>query len=506
MSLAVALAGMALSSVLYGMPFPPSGYASVAWFALVPVLLVLRSCSRAAAAVVAVGFAAWGAYSTADALPHSIADYYDQPRALGIAFFFAMAATTTSSVMLGFAYCYRRLARRASVFAPFVVAAAWTGYELVRARLLGNPWAALGYTQVDQSLLAQVADLAGVYGIGFVVAAVNAALVEMIVARTDSEALRARRGAALVAVVVAAAFAYGGLRMGGAAPAADGESQSVLIVQGNVDLGSQWREEFYGEAFGTYRDMTYEGLRRGAASLVVWPETALTFFLDREPLYGAAIAEVLEPHGAELITGAPSVVERDEGAEYFNSALLVTPDGRIAGRYDKEQLLPFAEYFPVPALDFLRRDFGAVREFTPGRSVAPLEARSGRAGVVICNESLFADIVGRRVDAGADVLVNLTNDGWLSDERLSGVAFAMTRLRAIEQRRYIVRASTSGPSAVIDPYGRIAAATRLFARDTTTASFARRSDRTVYARVGDAFAVLCLFAAVVATVRARRAA
>src|SRR5262249_49481331 len=140
---------------------------------------------------------------------------------------------------------------------------------------------------------------------------------------------------------------------------------------------------------------------------------------------------------------------------FRNSAFHVGPDGTIRGRYDKQLLLPFAEYFPLGGIDLLRRNFGRVREFVSGGDATLLDTAAGRVGVVICNEAFFATPAADRVRAGATLLVNLANDSWLAAPKYSEPAFDMVRLRAVEQRRWIVRASTAGPSGLVDPLGRI---------------------------------------------------
>jgi apolipoprotein N-acyltransferase len=187
---------------------------------------------------------------------------------------------------------------------------------------------------------------------------------------------------------------------------------------------------------------------------------------------------------------------------YHNSAYLVAADGRIVATYDKERLLPFSEYFPFD-LDVLRRRFERVRTFTPGASTPPLPTVAGPAGVLICNEAVFPEIAAARVRAGAGYLVNLANDTWLGDWKYAVRVFDLVALRAVEQRRWLVRVSTSGPSAVVDPWGRIAARTPPFTEATVTAEIAPRTGRTPYARMGDAFGWACAVVAGWALVRRR---
>jgi apolipoprotein N-acyltransferase len=128
-------------------------------------------------------------------------------------------------------------------------------------------------------------------------------------------------------------------------------------------------------------------LASDGASLVVWPESAMTFFLDEEPAYRRAIAAVLSPRGVQLVAGAPRAIDATR-ATFSNSAFLLGRDGEILGRSDKQRLLPFAEYFPL-SIDALARRFGRVRQFTAGGPAAPLDTDAGRAGVLICNEAFY---------------------------------------------------------------------------------------------------------------------
>jgi apolipoprotein N-acyltransferase len=217
----------------------------------------------------------------------------------------------------------------------------------------------------------------------------------------------------------------------------------------------------------------------------------MTFFVADEPAYRASIASVLQPFGAELLAGGPYAIAGDP-AQYLNSAFLLSADGEIRDRYDKRLLLPFAEYFPFARVDLLRRGFGRVREFVPGRGPLVLETSIGPTGIVICNEGFFPEPAAERVRAGATVLVNLSNDSWLGDPKYSEPAFDMVTLRAVEQRRWIVRVSTAGPSAVIDPFGRVAARTTLFETTAFAALVEPRTGTTHYGRLGDAFAWACL--------------
>jgi apolipoprotein N-acyltransferase len=334
----------------------------------------------------------------------------------------------------------------------------------------------------------------GVYGLSFAVAAVNAALAEAWLASSGD----ARLGGAIGSLVTGAAAV--GLCLGYAAvrdePEAEGPPQVVAVVQANLDLGAQWTKELYGKNLVEHLVLTRDALTPIRPALVVWPENVMAFFVEEEPLLRQDISIVLRPADLELVAGGVRLEERPDGPRYYNDAFLLAPSGEIVAHYDKQHLLPFAEYFPLGSIALLKREFGRVREFTPGPATPPLPTRIGAAGVAICNEAMFPGIVARRVRAGAELLVNLSNDSWLGDRQYSLQALDMARMRAIEQRRDVIRASTSGPSAIIDASGEVLASTEPSSRGTVSGEVHRRVQRSFYATIGDGFAIACAAAVV----------
>lgn len=494
------------SGLLYGLAFPPQSIAALAWVALVPFFLALRGASLRAAFGLGWLWSLLAAWSVGEWMPAAVQTYYLQPRIAGVVVFLVVASSMVAPYHTAFALAYRVLARRRGAPLVLVTAAAWTAAELLRGRLLtgtplfiGNPWALLGYSQPGALVLLQIADVAGVYGIGFVLAAANAGLAEAIAggaaARSGvgSAPRHAAHGGVLAPLVAGAApallaLAYGALCLG--APAPVGPGVRVGVVQGDVAVGSLWRAEKHAENLDVYLAQTAALLASGTA-LIVWPESAATFFLEQEPLLRVRIAATLAPSGAELVLGSPRA--GPGGAPPFtNSIYLLEADGRLAARYDKQLLVPFAEHFPFGGVEFLRRRFARVREFVPGPASAALSTRAGPAGVLVCNEAMLPEVARARVEAGAAWLVAPSNDSWVPSADFAELQFDIVRLRAIEQRRFLVRASTSGPSAVIDSQGRILSRTRPFERSAIEATIRPVSARSLYARLGDTFAVACL--------------
>jgi len=493
------------SAALYGLCFSPPRLTFLAWFALVPFFTALRSAGTGRALLLAWVWTTATSYGVADWLPRAIAGYYEQGLLVGFAFLFGVSWLMLAPSYLVFAACYRVLARRPGPALPLLAGAAWVAAELARAKLLtGNPWALLGYSQVDAVPLIQIADVTGVYGLSFLLAATNAALTEVCLAATAAE--RRLRGAlaglALTAVALTVALAYGVLRLDSPSLAPDGPPVKVALVQGNLDLGSQWREEFYGRNLDVYLRLTRHVIAKERPRLVFWPENAMTFFLQYEPRFRGTIAGLLGRRGVQLVAGGPHVVAAS-APRYFNSIFLISPHGGIMARYDKQLLVPFTEYFPFARLDLLRRRFARVREFTAGAPAPLLPTVAGPAGVTICNEAMFPEVAAARVRAGAGYLVDPANDSWFS-ARFSAEQFDIVRLRAVEQRRYLVRASTSGPSAIVDPFGRVVVRTAPATQAVVAGEIRTSTVVTPYCRIGDLFAYLCGAAALAAWAAAPR--
>lgn len=512
------------SVLLHALAFPPWNVTWTAWIALVPFLLAVRGLTPLRG--FGVGWL-WGTaaiWVVAYWVPAALRFYYQQPW-----WFVILFCVIGSQILWGTYYAVfgavacRVTQQHNGLLRVVATSAAWVAAELARARLLtGEPWMLLGYALIPDLRMIQAADAGGVYLLSFVVIFVNAALAEMIVAvarvrRTARglpnaailwRGIAASRGSSLAAAaLVVAVWLYGGMRLG---QSFSGTTESrVLVVQGNVPLGALWREDFYAKGLAEYLQISKTAAQEGETDLIVWPESAVTFFLPEEPAFLQAMQTMVRTTGADLIVGGPHLDRSDEsGARFFNSAYYVTAGG-IEGRYDKAHLLPFGEYFPLKTIEFLRRRFERVRTFTSGDGLTLLDTRAGKAAVVICFEAVFPEIVRRQMALGADFLVNLSNDAWLGSGAGPRQHASMVVLRAVENRTWVVRATTTGVSAIIDPHGRIVAQSDTGAAAVLRARVAALRAGTVYETVGDAFAYACvavtaLFLATTAVRRRRR--
>ncbi len=496
---------VAASVVLLLLAYPPLDLHGAAWVALVPLLLAARSAGAATAFALGVVWNLAFGFAIADALPSGVADHFGQPA--WVAWGFAAAViTVNSSLHYGAALAlYTALARRFSIALPVLAGAAFAAAELSRLWLLTpipvvvpTPVGMLSGSQMGWDSLIQVASLTGQYGITFLVVALNAAVVEAVLAvREVARRPRAAIGASVVLAALTSAWIYGAAILRGAA-GSEPPSVPVVVVQANLDPGAAWEPEHQGRNLGHYLRLTLSTFELAKPAVVFWPEGSLAFLIEDAPAYRTLIARVLSAADAELVAGGPRASDETPPRAY-NSTYLLLPSGEPRAHYDKQYLLPFAEFAPFEGIDLQQRSFGPFRYWLEGGASAPLPTRAGAAGVLVCNEVMLPQLAAARVRAGAEYLVTPANDGWLAGgwmwPRWGRLMLNASRLRAIESRRYLVRASTTGPSAVIDPWGRVRASTEPATEAVLIGAIRPRSDTTPYGRMGDAFGVLCAVAA-----------
>jgi len=328
----------------------------------------------------------------------------------------------------------------------------------------------------------QIADLGGPLLLTTLVGTVNVAVFETVAWwRGGRRPLAVWIGTA--AVVIGASF-YGRVRMTSfATMAADAPRLRVGIVQANLGLLEKRTQGIV--AHEKHLEQTRELLAAGPVDLVVWPETAYVRALRRPlPLSGRLILEDLS---VPLLFGTGSTHEENGRLLHSNSVFLIGADGMIRDAYDKNLLIPFAEHVPLAGvLPVLRRWFPNLQEFDASTETPALHLGPWRLTTPICYEIVRPDFVRRMVRAAAPhLLVTLANDAWFGDSQEPWIHLALARLRAVEHRRYLVRATNSGVSAVVDPTGRVLAETRLFTRENLRATVEPLDGLTVYARFGD---------------------
>jgi len=409
----------------------------------------------------------------------------EAPAAGGILFLFCLYLALyhgAFGLLIGWLAGKSRFSRRALLFSPVV----WVAVELARTRITGFPWDLLGTCQVDNIPLARIATATGVYGISFEIMVVNAALAAAFLID------RQRRKTLLWAAIGAAIALQAGSLVRPPAAAVQ-EDKVATLVQANVPIleGSDWTKQYFDT---TLRDLSQVSMTPGARSeLIVWPESPAPFYTS-DPAFRSAVSNLAEHANGWVLVGSIGIrnATPESGSKYYNSAALVSPQGDWTSRYDKIHLVPFGEYVPFKRIfAFAGGLTKEVGDFTAGDSRAPLEADGTRLGVFICYESIFPDEIRQFAANGAQVLVNISNDGWYGDSGAYAQHLKQARMRAVENARWLLRDTNTGVTAFIDPLGRIADTGPRKIRTAVTAHYAVLNETTFYTRHGDWFAWLC---------------
>jgi apolipoprotein N-acyltransferase len=374
---------------------------------------------------------------------------------------------------------------RALLVTPFL----WVAVELARARITGFPWDLLGTAQVDNIPLTRLAVVSGVYGVSFIIALVNAGIVAAFFSAPVHRSRMLSMAFAAALMLQLGMFAH---------PRKLPAGETAVLVQQNISLDLLWTPSFLGSTLSELHAIsTIPEAAPGASGfrLIVWPESPAPFF-DNNPTVRESLAQLARSQNAYIVAGTVGTFARQEQADgtddVANRAVLITPSGEWVARYDKIHLVPFGEYIPFKSVfvfaEKLTREVGNYR---PGTERTVFPAGDRRLAVFICYESVFPDEIRQFAQRGAQVFINISNDGWYGPWGAPGQHLNMARMRAIENYRWVLRATNTGVTASIDPYGRVMAHAP---RDTRTALIAPYnfvSHTTFYTRHGDWFAYAC---------------
>src|SRR5438270_2254136 len=375
--------------------------------------------------------------------------------------------------------------RRPLLLAPVFV----TALELFLGRVIGDPWNPLGGAQIDNIPFARMAQVAGVYGLSFAVMLVNCALVAAML-------LRGQRRKNLMVATVAAAIA---LQIGiFAKPDPFMPTRQAVLMQENVPLLDQpeWTPRYFDQTISELVKQSVEALPLqpdGNPGLIVWPESPAPFFIADPRLQRWVVAMAQDKNSYLVIGSLGETQDANTKQQLLNSALVMDPRGNIIGHYDKIRLVPFGEYVPFQNLLFfankLTREVG---DFACCYQSKVFELGGTHAGVFICYESVFPDEVREFTANGAQVLINISDDLWYGETGAPAQHLQMTRMRAVENHRWILLATNNGTTASIDPLGRVVKQAPRNVRTAMVAPFSPQTEMTFYSRYGDVFAWICV--------------
>jgi apolipoprotein N-acyltransferase len=489
----------ALTGVFLALSFPKTEISFFAWFALVPLLHACGEKSPKAAGKLGfvAGMVAYGGILYW--INIVVTTFGNLPLAASICLYLILVAYLASFFFVIF-YLARKAEEKGVSFAvslPFL----WVGLEFIRSFLLtGFPWASLGYSQYRILPLIQVADITGVYGISFLIVLANSVIWSALKAvnrvKKGEDRAYPLRSAAVFLVLLSVVLIYGSFRM---REEQRGVPVQVALIQGNIDQGIKWDPAFMAETISIYERLSRQA-SAGKVDLVVWPESAAPFFFQEAGPPSDRITALAREIKAPIIFGSPAFDDKGPQRRYFNSAFLVSSSGSVLGRSDKMHLVPFGEYVPLAKmLPFVHKLVVGVGDFSPGDSIVTLDSGKGKVGVLVCFEGIFPDLARRYVREGAQLLVNITNDGWYGRSSAPYQHLSMAVFRAVENGVPLVRAANTGITAIIDRKGKIVRQTALFEEAFLTGEVLLGKGGTIYTRIGDVFAIICLFGAGVIT-------
>lgn len=331
------------------------------------------------------------------------------------------------------------------------LAAAWYSLEWLFAVVAGFPWLPLAGALTAWPVLTQAADSVGAFMTGALWMVAALALL------WPGPSARRRCAGLLLCLLLSVYGAWRLHQFPADAEPSGPDSFPVLFVEGNIDQNVKWTTSFQRRTTEIYLTLTQAGLaeRPDEKPLIIWPETALPYDFSRFSLYADAVRGLASSAGTPLLTGVPGFEGSGSTQRVYNRALLIGPDGRTQGSYDKVHLVPFGEYVPSWLdWDILASLLQEIGTYTPGEQTAPLRSARLALGMLICYEGVFPWLAQERVSEGANILVDISNDGWFGDTPAPRQHLFLTALRAIEQGRWILRGTNTGISAVIDHRGR----------------------------------------------------
>jgi len=477
-----------VSAILLSLSFPKFNLEFLAWFAFIPLFFALKEASKGRAFFLgfACGLFFWGI--TVYWLVH-----VTMAGVIVLIFYLSLYFG-----VFGLLFSIFASGRQAGQRIIFLLPALWVILEYARSHLLtGFPWALLGYSQYLDLPAIQIADTFGVWGVSFLLVMVNGALYSLI--KEKSQGVNRIKYLIAPAVILVFVFGYGFFRLQQAGESRNASKRliKISVIQGNIPQELKWYPQARQGIMNKYLMLSRLAAQE-KPDLIVWPEAAVPVILEKEPAYCEMVANLAKQVQSPVLFGAVTL----KGDNYYNSALMVSQDKEIVGRYDKLHLVPFGEYIPLRTiLPFLETivpigDVNPGKEYTIFSVNLPGVGHSLRSkfGVLICFEDVFPELSRQFIKRGAQFLVNITNDAWYKQTFASYQHFQASVFRAVENRVNLLRSANTGVSGFISPEGKIialvqdASARELFVDGYKTWSIpAKKGAQTIYTRFGDWF-------------------
>ena len=490
----------ALSGFLLILAFPTFDLYPLAWVALVPLLVSLWDKKPRAAFISGVITGIPYFFGTLYWIYHSITHYGSVPLPLSVGLVVLLSLYLSLYPGL-FALIFSLKLKTSRLPALLLAPVFWVPLEFIRSyALTGFPWSSIGYSQYRFLYGIQFADVTGIYGVSFIVLAVNGAVADLFIAkrrRTEMPLFpltHTLAGFAVFFVVLLFIFGYGYWRIHQERP---GGPLRASIVQGNIEQDRKWAPAYQEEVAGIYRELS-AAAAASSPSLIIWPETAVPFYFGYDAARSDDLVAFQRRLNSYLLFGSVMVKSPPSArnpALLTNSAVLLDREGNVSYIYDKIHLVPFGEYVPLrKLLFFVDKLVAGIGDYEPGDKVIKANTAVGSFATFVCYEIIFPGLVRKCYSRDGDFIVTITNDAWFG--RTSGPYqhFSMAVFRAIENRKPVLRAANTGISGYIDSNGRISQVIPLFERRVETVDIRTDKSRSFYSRYGDIFSYLCIVA------------
>jgi apolipoprotein N-acyltransferase len=495
-------AALAGSTLLFAIAFPPFPLLVPAFVCLVPFAVAiarradgagsLREAARLGFWFGMLGYAAnlyWIAIALSIYTKLAIVGY--------IAALFVLAPVVAAAGMALFV-----LRRRTRLPLALLLPVVWVASEVVLNYMsdLSFPWLPLGLALSRTPLLAQAADLSGVRGLSFIIAAVNGLIADAWLLRGHRAAIAKRLVAAIALVAALAGYGAWRMRTTQLIPLAP-----VAIVQPNIPQEEKWQAENQSRIEGILDEITRKRLAANDSKLILWPEASLPGFIAEHPEWSRDVRTMSRATRTPILFGTLDIEWHGPGDyDYYNAAMLSDSMGVLNAQppYRKSFLVPIVERVPFVNPRWFKslKYFGG---YGRGKNTKPFVVSFGKVGVLICYESIFPQRSREFRRQGANLIVNITNDAWFGKSLAPYQHEAHMALRAIENRVGIVRAANTGISAYIDPLGRIQGETQLDVADSRVYNTQTTNVMTLYVRIGDWLGSIALLATIVGLLWAR---
>ena len=489
------------SAILLTFAFPNFDFWFLAWFGLIPFFIAVEREKESVIKSFVLGwvFGTCFFFGTCWWLTYALIHYG------GIPFIISYLLLFLATLLVGifsavFAAIFSVFLKRFGNYGFFAAPFLWAATEFLRFNLTGNNWNALGYSQAFQPRLIELANVGGVYLIGFMIGLTNVYVIFLftnIFFPAENLPIQKRKDWIILALIVTLLTSLI-LIFEPVVPKPSensAESAEVIVIQPNVPMSGlnnfKWEKlrerhiELAENALSSERQKTGESL----PTVVIFPESPMNFMYDDDREFQKIIRDFAVRNGVSVLFN--SAQPNLKGTNYYNSAVMVNRNGEKIGQYDKIHLVPFGEYVPMPEplAQFMPT---LVGNFQYGENYDLMPFGDAKGGIMICYESHFPDLSREFARRGADVLIEMTNDGYLGDTPVLRQHLASAIFRAVETNRPVLRATNVGITAYINERGEVSDVVQPYSEDTRTWKISKSDGtQTFYVKYGEWFAWLC---------------